>query len=79
MLCKTEMFKVKIENFQLCKSPTILTAQVCIVFTDGIANDRLEVPAASAAWAGIGAKVFAVGIGRRAKENGKGHKDTRNQ
>ena len=46
-------------------------AQVCIVFTDGKANDHLDVPAASAAWAGLGAKVFAVGIGSSVEETGK--------
>jgi len=39
------------------------TAKICIVFTDGQANDAEEIPAATRAWAKAGVKVFAVGIG----------------
>jgi len=49
------------------------TAKVCIVFTDGNpkSDEEIErVPAASKAWAGIGAKVFAVGIGSQITEEG---------
>ena len=37
--------------------------QVCFVFTDGDASDKEKVPAASAAWADDGVKVYAIGIG----------------
>merc|ERR1711962_1580396 len=49
------------------------TAKGCIVFTDGNpkSDEEIErVPAASKAWAGIGAKVFAVGIGSQITEEG---------
>merc|ERR1719334_791653 len=40
-----------------------LTAKACIVFTDGEASDKHELPAALKAWESKGIKVFAVGIG----------------
>merc|ERR1719383_626635 len=46
------------------------TAKVCIVFTDGNADDQIEVPEASKAWANDGVTVLAVGIGSKiTKEN----------
>jgi len=39
------------------------TARVCVVFTDGNANDYDFLPKASKAWADQGVTVFAVGIG----------------
>jgi len=39
------------------------TTKVCIVFTDGQANDRSQTPAASKAWRDEGVSVIAVGIG----------------
>jgi hypothetical protein len=39
-------------------------SQICLVFTDGEANDHDKVPAAAKLWAADGATVFAVGIGR---------------
>lgn len=39
------------------------TAKACIVFTDGEASDKPELPAALKAWESKGIKVFAVGIG----------------
>ena len=46
--------------------------QVCIVFTDGnpSGHEPERVPAASKAWAGIGATMFAVGIGEKPTEKG---------
>jgi len=49
------------------------TAKVCIVFTDGdptTPSEKARVPAASKAWAGIGATVFAVGIGGQISQEG---------
>jgi len=49
------------------------TAKVCIVFTDGnptTDKEKEKVPAASKAWAGIGATVFAVGIGKKPTKKG---------
>jgi len=49
------------------------TAKVCIVFTDGdptSPSEKARVPAASKAWAGIGATVFAVGIGGQISQEG---------
>ena len=49
--------------------------QVCIVFTDGDPTEgkgeKEKVRAASKAWAGIGATVFAVGIGGEPTPEGK--------
>jgi len=39
------------------------TARACLVFTDGVATDEEDVPAASKAWADDGVSVFAIGIG----------------
>ena len=44
--------------------------QVCIVFTDGEATDVKNVPKEAKAWAGIGATVFAVGIGDKISDEG---------
>jgi len=41
------------------------TAKACIVFTDGEASDKDELPAALKAWGSKGVKVFAVGIGKK--------------
>ena len=52
----------------------VVVVQVCIVFTDGdptSPSEKARVPAASKAWAGIGALVFAVGIGGQISEEGK--------
>jgi len=40
------------------------TAKICMVFTDGDANDADEIPAALSAWTNAGVKVFAIGIGK---------------
>ena len=60
-----------------CKCTWFSLAQVCLVFTDGKASDASAVPAASMAWAKIGAKVFAVGIGDKIDEQGTQHKELR--
>ena len=57
-----------------CSFPAYaLCVQVCIVFTDGnptTDKEKEKVPAASKAWAGIGATVFAVGIGKKPTKKG---------
>jgi len=45
-------------------------ARVCMVFTDGVANDDKDLTAASKAWADQDVTVFAEGIGNQVPESG---------
>ena len=47
-----------------------LLSQVCLVFTDGEANDKNDVPAATQKWAADGVPVFAIGIGSGISRDG---------
>ena len=49
---------------------TYFIHKVCVLFTDGEANDRNDVPAASKLWADEGITVFAVGIGNKISNDG---------
>jgi len=45
-------------------------ARVCLLFTDGVATDKEEVPAASKAWADDEVAVYAIGIGSGIDQQG---------
>ena len=42
---------------------TLSLSKVCLVFTDGEATDKKDVPKASEAWTKAGVTIFAIGIG----------------
>ena len=44
--------------------------QICLIFTDGDATDKANVPSASKAWSDDGVTVFAIGIGRGISHEG---------
>ena len=44
--------------------------KVCLIFTDGEASDKDQVPAASKAWANDEVSVFAIGIGDKISQEG---------
>ena len=54
----------------------LIPRQVCIIFTDGQANDAKQIPAATKQWEKIGAKVYAVGIGEGIDRKGREYLNT---